>query len=226
MKIINVGSDLRKWMVQAQLLRCMDGPSQWTYIFRWWKYSFSFLMLSFWGSFQGLVEVFLQFYRLQITEVLDELQILYFFSRTHTRAVYHYIKKSKRGEDPPYNKHYNLGDSPGEQEPTRPWPHIYYPGAAVAWSRDRPLAPATVHSRASSLTASRAADTHGASPSKTHRFLCFQIIHAPNTAKELKPFLCCSSCTRREEARTSPRRMPLLAVAPCPPAEGGQPKTV
>jgi hypothetical protein len=51
------------WMVQAQLLRCMDGPSQWTYIFRWRKYSFSFLMLSFWGSFQGLVEVVLHFYR-------------------------------------------------------------------------------------------------------------------------------------------------------------------
>jgi hypothetical protein len=65
----------------------------------------------------------------------------------------------------------------------------------VAFSSPMACAPTIVHIRASSLAAIRAADTHGASPLKTQRFLCLQINHAPNTTNELKSFLCCSSYT-------------------------------
>jgi hypothetical protein len=130
--------------------------------------------------------------------------IIFFSNAGELRIIV--LRRKERGKEPRNSKLYRLVDSPELQTP-RPLPEeTYYPGAAMAWRRDRPLAPATDHNRASSLAAVRAAATHGASPSKTHRFLCFQIIHAPNTTMELKPFLRCSSCTRIEETLHQPSK--------------------
>jgi hypothetical protein len=63
-----------------------------------------------------------------------------------------------------------------------------YPATATDWSMDRPFAPATVHSKASSLAIQKAPSTLGCKP-LTHPFLCFQRTQGPKITMELKPLL-------------------------------------
>jgi hypothetical protein len=80
------------------------------------------------------------------------------------RVAHHYIKKENREKSPihqsPIQKNNHL-----LQKGKRP--HTQTTVVPMAWSMERPLAPAIVHSKASSLAISRTAGTLDATPLNT-----------------------------------------------------------
>jgi hypothetical protein len=77
-----------------------------------------------------------------------------FFPWTRRRVAHHYIKKEKnRGRALEITNSSLKGYHPWNLRHNHTWPTttLNYPTPAIAWSEERPLALAMVHSRASSL---------------------------------------------------------------------------
>ena len=109
------------------------------------------------------------------------------------RAVYHYIIKEKRGGNPKHTglKGYRLASAKRKNDLNH---KLYWDSTwARADKQDIPQAPANIHRWSSSVASIQATPRLGAMPSKTHRFRCFQRLHAPRMTREFKPFCTCPS---------------------------------
>ena len=81
-----------------------------------------------------------------------------------------------------------LGQKPNAQ-PNGPWTST----SARVDKQDILRALANIHRWSSSVASIQDAPRLGAMPSKTHRFRCFQRLHAPRMTREFKPFCTCPS---------------------------------